>query len=401
MNQEIPKPLRNALARQAVGDAHPSPDVLTSFVERTLAPMESEVVTNHLAQCAECREIVFLASEAVEDEARHEEELVAAAAAGRAAAMPAYAASARTDAARAETPRARWTIQTRWVVAVAAAVVLVSGGLVLQFSRARNGYQAAPLTVASNRPVPASPEARQNTIAANSQEAAAKPTVSEMFAKAAPPPTTAARAKKVPAQASVARNAPDQFASPPAAEPAAPATTSRATAGAAVAAGGVSSAVVPEARPQSGLAESEAAQKSDAGQSLQLKQGAPAVFGKSGTAMRAASAVRPQWRIGPNGHLERSLAANQWTRVLDDQPVAFHAVAVMGNDVWAGGNGGALFHSSDGGEHWSSVSLAANSKVEMGAIVSIHFDDAQHGVVASDSGTRWTTADGGVNWTMP
>ena len=65
MNQEIPKLLRNALARQAVGDVHPSPDVLTSFMERTLAPMESEVVTHHLAQCAECREIVFLASERV------------------------------------------------------------------------------------------------------------------------------------------------------------------------------------------------------------------------------------------------------------------------------------------------------------------------------------------------
>ena len=81
MNQEIPKPLRNALARQAVGDVHPSPDVLTSFVERTLAAGESEVVTHHLAQCAECREIVFLASNAAEDEVGDGRRLVAAAAA--------------------------------------------------------------------------------------------------------------------------------------------------------------------------------------------------------------------------------------------------------------------------------------------------------------------------------
>jgi photosystem II stability/assembly factor-like uncharacterized protein len=73
-------------------------------------------------------------------------------------------------------------------------------------------------------------------------------------------------------------------------------------------------------------------------------------------------------------------------------------VAVIGSDVWAGGNGGALFHSSDGGEHWGRVSLDANSKVETGAIVSIRFDDVQHGTVASDSGTRWTTTDGGVTW---
>ncbi len=92
MNQEIPKPLRKALARQAVGDVHPSPDVLTSFLERTLSPVESEVVTHHLAQCTQCREIVFLASNAAEDEVRDERNLVAAAT-GRVAAMPVYAAT--------------------------------------------------------------------------------------------------------------------------------------------------------------------------------------------------------------------------------------------------------------------------------------------------------------------
>jgi hypothetical protein len=397
MNQEIPKPLRNALARQAVGDAHPSPDVLTSFVERTLAPGESEVVTHHLAQCTECREIVFLASNAAEDEVRDGRELVAAAVVGRAAATPVYAATSRPDAARAEASRHRWTIRTRWAVLSAAAVVLVSAGLVVQYWRAASGYQTAPLTVASNRPASANPEARQNAATPSSQEPAAKTPVAEMFTKAAPRSTPAVRAKKVPEATTTARNASDAFPSAPAAQPAARATTSQATAGAAV--GGLSSALVPEVRPQSSYVESESAQKSETAQSLQLQQRAPVLFGKSGTEMRSVSAVRPQWRISPNGHLERSMAANQWTRVLDDQPVIFHAVAVMGSDVWAGGNGGALFHSSDGGEHWSKASLAANSNVETGAIVSIRFDDPQHGIVASDSGTRWATTDGGVTWT--
>ena len=397
MNQEIPKPLRNALARQAVGDVHPSPDVLTSFVERALAAGESEVVTHHLAQCAECREIVFLASNAAEDEVGDGRRLVAAAAVGRAAAMPSYATASRLDTARAERARVRWTIRTRWAVSVAAAVVLVSTGLVLQFRRATSGDQTAPLTVASNRPAPASPQAQQSAATSNSQEPAAKPPVPEMLAKAAPHAVTAAPAKKVPEPTTLAHNAADQFPSAPTAQPAARAMASPATAGAAV--GGVSNAAVPEARPQSSFVEGEAAQKSETAQSLQLQQRAPLTFGKSGTAMKAVSAVRPQWRIGPNGHLERSLAANQWARVLDDQPVIFHAVAVMGSDVWAGGNGGALLHSPDGGEHWSKVSLAANSNVETGAIVSIRFDDPQHGIVASDSGTRWATTDGGITWT--
>src|ERR1039458_1373160 len=145
MNQEIPKSLRNALARQAAGDVHPSPDVLTSFMERTLAAGESEAVTHHLAQCAECREIVFLASEAAEDEVRDRRELVAAAAVGRVAAMPAYAATSRPDTARAEASRHRWTIRTRWAVLSAAAVVLVSAGLIVQYWRATSGHQTAPL----------------------------------------------------------------------------------------------------------------------------------------------------------------------------------------------------------------------------------------------------------------
>src|ERR1019366_2633462 len=211
MNQEIPKPLRNALARQAVGDAHPSPDVLTSFVERTLAPGESEVVTHHLAQCAECREVVFLASNAAEDEARDEEELVAAASISRVAAMPVYAASSRPDTALAERARPRWTIRTRWAVSVAAAALLVSAGLVLQYWRAASGYQAAAVRVASNRPAPASPQAQQSATAANSQEAAAKTPVAEMLAKTAPRPTPAARAKKVPEATTTARNASDAF----------------------------------------------------------------------------------------------------------------------------------------------------------------------------------------------
>jgi hypothetical protein len=211
-----------------------------------------------------------------------------------------------------------------------------------------------------------------------------------------------AREMKMAPETAAADKATNQAAPAPPPQPAAQVAASPA-AGAAV--GGASDATTTEVGNQNLLAQSETAQKKEAApknestQSLQLKQRAPVLFGKAATTTHAVSAVRPQWRIGPNGQLERSLAADQWTRVLDDQPVAFHAVGVIGNDVWAGGNGGALFHSSDRGEHWSKVPLAANSNLETGAIVSIRFDDPQRGLVASDSGTRWATTDGGVTWT--
>ena len=112
-------------------------------------------------------------------------------------------------------------------------------------------------------------------------------------------------------------------------------------------------------------------------------------------AMHAVPALRPKWRVTPDGHLERSIIPGSWAPMLADQPIVFHVVSVVGNNVWAGGSGGALFHSSDRGENWSKQPLGG----ETGTIVSIQFSDALHGIVNTDGGSRWTTSDGGVTWT--
>jgi len=108
--------------------------------------------------------------------------------------------------------------------------------------------------------------------------------------------------------------------------------------------------------------------------------------------------VNAHWRIGRGGELERSTGAGAWERVLASEKVNFRAVARVGKDVWAGGNDGALFHSSDGGEHWNKVALSAGEQSEYGTVVSIHFDNAQQGSVTCESGATWTTADGGQSW---
>ena len=51
-------------------------------------------------------------------------------------------------------------------------------------------------------------------------------------------------------------------------------------------------------------------------------------------------------------------------------------------------------------EHWNKVSVTSASGGDMPAIVSIRFDDAQHGVVIADTGARYNTADGGETWTQ-
>lgn len=138
-------------------------------------------------------------------------------------------------------------------------------------------------------------------------------------------------------------------------------------------------------------------------------QTAPAASLKSGlmssgqpgaTINTLAKAALPgaHWRISADGHLERALPGSAWTRVLADQPVAFRVVATVGSNVWAGGNGGALFHSTDSGESWNRIALSSNGQAERSAVVSIHFDNAVRGSVSAASGATWVTSDGGRTW---
>src|SRR5271166_2360918 len=133
MNQELPKPLRDALAGQTAGDVHPSPDALTAFVEHNLPNRESQSVSDHLASCADCREVVFLASSAVEELVGEEQEWMPAAAVPRISpalrAKTAAAPNVAVAAAVGTSSRRGWMLRWAWVPAIAV-VVLVSAVLV-------------------------------------------------------------------------------------------------------------------------------------------------------------------------------------------------------------------------------------------------------------------------------
>src|SRR5271169_3688905 len=113
MNQKIPKPMLDTLARGATPAEHPSAEVLAAFVERALVEGEKWSVPDHLARCAECREGVFLASDAIEPAIIDE---------------PSVAAK----------PRRRWTSRWIWAIPVAAMLLVGAGYLV------RQSYVAAP-----------------------------------------------------------------------------------------------------------------------------------------------------------------------------------------------------------------------------------------------------------------
>jgi photosystem II stability/assembly factor-like uncharacterized protein len=124
-----------------------------------------------------------------------------------------------------------------------------------------------------------------------------------------------------------------------------------------------------------------------------------APLGKNGLSLASRNTLSAtDWQIAQDGHLQYATPSGAWVNVLDEQPVTFHSVAVIGSDVWAGGSGGALFHSSDRGEHWTRIPLGAGDQTERGTLTSIRFDTPLQGTVISDSGATWSTSDGGKTW---
>lgn len=78
--------------------------------------------------------------------------------------------------------------------------------------------------------------------------------------------------------------------------------------------------------------------------------------------------------------------------------LTFRALATAGSDVWAGGSGGALYHSADAGNHWTRVVPLASSTVLSGDIVSLEFSDPLHGKLSTSTAEVWTTGDAGQTW---
>ena len=119
----------------------------------------------------------------------------------------------------------------------------------------------------------------------------------------------------------------------------------------------------------------------------------------SPSAFDSAAPARPLWRISPAGELQRALAGSDWQTVFAPAHTQFHALAVVGNDVWAGGSEATLFHSVDGGTNWTRVALPTNEP-ETPTITRITFDDALNGTVDAGNVTTWATADGGRTWSQ-
>lgn len=113
------------------------------------------------------------------------------------------------------------------------------------------------------------------------------------------------------------------------------------------------------------------------------------------SSMVSAPAAGPCWKVSDAGRLQKSTTCGDgWIDVSFDVPVFVRVMHSAANNIWVGGNGGALYHSEDAGEHWSRVSVPTLKD----DIVAIAFATPVHGRLATADGAAWATNDGGITW---
>ena len=396
MNRELPKPLQDALAKQMAGEVHPSPDLLTAFAEHSLPGRESQRVTDHLAQCADCREVVFLASSAVEEPVGEENEW-----------MPADAISRISPALRAKITSPSMASADATLRAIPPSLdvaVGVGAGCRGRLDRLRNPLSTTLGIHAwragdhgQQRASPAATTQQSPTAVAAVPESEAQMASQAKAALAAPKPL----AKSAPASSPSSTNSrhyhcnEDRVQHPSKSLP--PSLRQGRFRALRVHLQGRWSAefhIRPRCFPRR-----TPSRRIGSRPLPTLLQNRSRLFRIHRWRSRVVSAAHRQWRITPDGHLEQRSVSGSWTRVLAEQATNFHVVSVVGNNVWAGGSGGALFHSSDGGQNWSKQPIGSPPEVETDTIAAIRFTDATRGVVTTESGARWSTSDGGTTWT--
>ena len=355
------------------GLEHPDANFLAAFVEKTLTERERTQVLNHLAQCAECRELAALS-------------------------LPAEVEAAQPVSSTARRWWSAWPT-LRWGALAAA---LGAAAIVM-------ALHSHPWRRQETIAHPAGAETKQRV----TLMAAARPAVA-VEAENIP---TAHRAREI-SRGRSANSAGALPSPPPPAKPAftpsvAPEDTLKAESGAESQA--VATAVPPKTEPAAASQDLNAGQAGgiSAPRSTPLAPRAaasirvgsrlaePSRMAFGGKLNRAVAPLAALWSLSTSGKVQRSQDSGRtWEEVRVDDAVTFRAVLAMGRDVWAGGSGGVLYHSSDGGAMWKRVNLSSGESPITETIVAITSGsrDLQHITVRAESGEQWTTEDGGQHW---
>jgi hypothetical protein len=403
MSGEFQNRVRKNL-EQAPPAEHPSADALNAYAEHALSSREARDVLQHLAVCAECREIVYLASEAAEETA--------------------------TPVATLPKPRKfrwwTWALPLTAVLVVAS-VIFVEGPLRKQLlinsepvqteisppqstdQLAAKTAPTAPPPIAKPAPSPAQPTLKGYVDRAPAatperrqlpQEQKEEPaTVAGSASKNAPlnaaPPSSAPRYLEKDKKSDIAQfndktlqaNEGTPVSNDVAAAPAAQgaATTAEVTA---------SNAEVTTNRSRDESYQYSAKpekQRPDSAKKLSAAKAAPVISLARTTDLDAST-----WSVNPEGRVQH-LVNGAWQPVAIDPAAHFLVVAVSGENIWAAGKNLALYHSPDNGAHWQRQSIPAKPGTD---IVSIHAANALAVTFTTSASQTFATQDAGQTWKL-
>lgn len=405
------KLVSGSLKQQPFGP-HPDADTLAAFAENGLKRAERQQTLAHLAECADCREILYLA-------------------------QPDSATARDVEIYR---PNRVTHFALRWG-AVAASLVIVAGGLFIT----RHEFWSSKQAVLEQKPAPqpavadyydklaekkAPPELDSLR---NAEAPAARKQLSAAATKTRPPEKhmTAKLQEKLsfdesgqvrvlnetesPGTASgmganshVARADEKNKRRDDSAPVSAPSAATINVVGGYVAENKIDSKDMPRATSESVEvsaaapavpAESEQAVATGSAKA-EASQSDIRAFNQNGAFMNALAAPGAKWELSPKGEVRRSFDAGKtWQSVaVGGNGAVVRAIFSSGTQVWVGGTAGTLYHSTDSGLTWTKIVPAAAGEKLRSDISHIDFSDPQTGAVTAANGETWLTSDGGQTW---
>lgn len=425
--EQFSKIVQERLQARAKAEVHPDADLLTAFAEKSMGDRERSQVLRHLAECANCREVVSLAM----PEPRAEPEI-----------QPRF-----SDSRWLRSPVLRW--------AALAACIVVAGTMAtrrfVQFDRPAQFDRSASTALKHVEPqlqnsLEVTNQATDDRLVARDEppsplrlkrdvnglptgaKAVGGPVPTAAMTGSVPPTMALSKKENTPESkaASVAVQIPamsEMVKVDAAPAPSQPASSSATTvAGAARAGqmaqsgqgvgGGIGAGVsapsssneVVEVTAESPVVETAQLQPGKAKDSKNAQEKiaqSPAdlpVVGRNYTQL-VTLAPSARWSLSAKGVVERSVdAGKSWQPVAVADHVVFHAISALGSEIWVGGAAGALYHSSDSGQSWVQVRLSAAGTPLTADVITLQFGDALNGKLSTADRQVWTTSDGGVSW---
>lgn len=443
---DLPKIVRERM-RSAVAGDHPDPDLLTAFAEQALPERERTPLMDHLARCADCRDVLALA----------------AVSAGAVATQTKDTAVAR-KAPWFSFPMLRWGALAACLVIVSTAVLL-RRDLKTSYVTKDERQEAAPIPpsaasvdnahgdiATANRPTETKtksladvqvPEAASSYVASAPKASREKtltthipapgPRVGAVLGQpvapaASGPSPVLANDLRDERQVDAARGAfalgGSNGSAPalPAPAPVPPAPMNKNVPAPHFAANTTQTSeplaqmvdAVPADSDKSdkkvevpGRAKTAAAPASEAlavapNDQFEMQKSIAPALEASRARKDLARSVHPEslrWNISSDGQLVRSAdSGKSWQPVTVAEGATFRHLTYNGPDIWVGGAAGSLYHSPDAGGHWIQVKPVANAVSLTADIAAIAFTDPQHGKITTTNGQTWSTRDGGQSW---